>query len=135
MLKCCFTYCSKSSGMLPTEIYQQILLNTPLSDLLRVAQASHWLHQLSQWCLESPEYYSRWSLTLIDNNGQATLVPLNVGETRADLASSRLYVFETKMKPISWCTEHVYQPLLHLRLTSLPFNLHFIDYADVTNSK
>jgi hypothetical protein len=115
--------------MLPPEIYQEVLLNLPLSDLLRVAQVSRLFYQLSQWCLANPKYYGNWTLSLEEKNGEARLIPLDVEETTAHIG--KLYVFQAKIRTITWCYEVLNRELLHISLASVPFSLRFLDSTEV----
>lgn len=117
--------------MLPSEIYQQISLNLPLSDLLRFSQASRLFYQIARWCLTNPEYYSEWLLSLRENSGEVRVIPLDVEETKAQLPLSNLYIFKAKVRTISWCYEVINQDLLHISLASIPFTLRFKDAKEV----
>ena len=117
--------------MFPPEVYQEILLNLPLHDLLRAAQACWLFNGIARWCLGNERYYGRWLLSLRESNGCEQLIPMDILETKAQLFLKGLYVFQSDFNSILW-----YQytstdcQLLHLNSTTITFALRFLDLND-----
>lgn len=116
--------------MFPPEVYQEILLNLPLHDLLRAAQVCWLFNGIARWCLENERYYGRWLLSLRESNGCEQLIPIDIHETKAQLFLKGLYVFQSNFNSIPWYNKSRDCQLLHLNSAAISFALRFLDLND-----
>ena len=120
---------------LPPELYRHIFFHLSIPDLFRAAQVSRLFYQITQGCLVNEKYITRWNLAFNEDGYSRRIIPLDLEATRQELNSETgLYVFTSKIRPIS-CTNE-YAEALHnsLNVSTRSFGLRFLDFNDIGSS-
>lgn len=120
----------------PPEVFEQILFELPLPDLMHAAQVSRLFNRITQWHLVNDLYIKRWMLSFQENFGETRYIPLDLEETRKQLSEGNgFYVFDAKIQPISWVNEILHIDVVHLNLRVLTFGLRFLDHGDLKDDE
>src|SRR5277367_741367 len=120
----------------PPEIYEHILFYLPLPDLIRAGRTCRSFYQISRWCLESKEYIGRWRVSFQENGGTRRMIPIDLDKSERRLEKEGgFYVFNARIKPISWMNEILHIDLAFLNLRVLCFGLRFMDHGDLSPSE
>jgi hypothetical protein len=120
----------------PPEIYEHILFYLPLPDLIRAGRTCRSFYQISRWCLESKEYIGRWRVSFQENGGTRRIIPIDLDKSERRLEKEGgFYVFNARIKPISWMNEILQIDLAFLNLRVLSFGLRFMDHGDLSPSE
>ena len=120
----------------PPEIYEHILFYLPLPDLMRAGGTCRTFYEISRWCMESKEYIGRWRLSFQENGGTKRIIPIDLDKSERRLEKEGgFYVFNARIKPVSWLHEILHIDLAFLNLRVLSFGLRFMDHGDLSPSE
>lgn len=92
-------------------------------------------HEISHWCLENKEYIGRWRLSFQEDGKTRRIIPIDLEKSERRLDKGGFYVFNAKIKPVSWMHEILHIDLAFLNFRILSFGLRFLDHGDLSPSE
>jgi len=114
---------------LPLELYELILLNLSVPELLRVSQVSRAFYQITRWCLVNERYYRHWRVAFNEDGCSRRIIPLDVEETRKQIREGTgFYIFTSNIRPLPL----VYEPVERIDLNhrTMNFGMRFLDFRE-----